>query len=575
MNKLVSILSLLYCSLSFGQYANDWIDYSQKYYSFKIWEDGVYQIDYNTIAIAGLPVSSINPDNFQLFAFESEQQILVEDGNDGSFDPGDFILFYGRKNTIWMDTLMYDTPEHVANEFYPHYSDTINYFLTWNNSTSNARVIEETDINFPSYTPVPYLIKSNHVENHNSYQLGLRISGMSYSTYTEGEGWSGVSVNSSAGTNYIDVNIPTSNCYGGPGAPAVQVNAVSMGASDAAIVSNGNHHLRLQYGAANTTVIDTIFTGYQLNKLSFNLPLASVGASTTKIRHQLVNDLGVASDYQSVTSVEIVYPHSTNMGGVSYFKGDVEHNTAEPKSRFDLMNFSSANPMGMVVSGQNRLIPVVNNAGTYQAIIPNDGTGLNQEVVFFDQSDIQNIVTLSAINGTGDFQDFSAMSFEDAYIIVSGGNLMGAANDYSLYRQSPAGGGYTVALLDEQELTMQFGGGVNKHPFGIRNFVKYAYENTAVKPNHLFLIGKGIREANESVAAQGGTRQNATSYNECIVPAMGFPTSDNVLTANLSGNNLSPLIPTGRLAAKSPAEVTIYLNKMIEYEANQDPEFNL
>jgi len=55
------------------------------------------------------------------------------------------------------------------------------------------------------------------------------------------------------------------------------------------------------------------------------------------------------------------------------------------------------------------------------------------------------------------------------------------------------------------------------------------------------------------------------------VPALGYPTSDVILTSNLSGNGWEPLIPTGRLAAKSNAEVTVYLNKMIEYELAQDP----
>ena len=49
-------MTFFWCSVSIGQYANDWIDYSQKYYSFKIWQDGVYQIDHATMSAAGIPV---------------------------------------------------------------------------------------------------------------------------------------------------------------------------------------------------------------------------------------------------------------------------------------------------------------------------------------------------------------------------------------------------------------------------------------------------------------------------------------------------------------------------------------
>ena len=136
MNKLVIILSLLFSSIAFSQQSNDWIDYSQKYYSFKVWEDGIYKIDYFALTASGVPVSSFSSDNLQLFAFEKEQDLYIEDGNDGSIDPGDYILFYGQKNTIWMDSIMYGGAENVGNEYYPHFNDTINYFL--NNSKSNG-----------------------------------------------------------------------------------------------------------------------------------------------------------------------------------------------------------------------------------------------------------------------------------------------------------------------------------------------------------------------------------------------------------------------------------------------------
>ena len=95
-------------------------------------------------------------------------------------------------------------------------------------------------------------------------------------------------------------------------------------------------------------------------------------------------------------------------------------------------------------------------------------------------------------------------------------------------------------------------------------------KNATNKPQYLFLLGKGIREGNESVTAPLGTRQNNQSYQENIVPAYGFPASDNVLTSTLSGNGLEPLIPTGRLAAKNDQEVDMYLSKVQEYEAAQD-----
>ena len=63
MKKLLLGLSLIYSCLGFSQYGNEWIDYGQKYYSFKVPQDGIYKLDYNllTSANVSIPVSTINP----------------------------------------------------------------------------------------------------------------------------------------------------------------------------------------------------------------------------------------------------------------------------------------------------------------------------------------------------------------------------------------------------------------------------------------------------------------------------------------------------------------------------------
>jgi len=571
MNKLIVMISLLWCTLVQGQYANDWIDYSQKYYSFQVWQDGIYRIDYNLLSTSGVPVGTIAPDDFQIVGFEKEQDIFVEDGGDGSFDSGDYILFYAKKNTTWLDSLMYESSDLVANKYYPHYNDTITYFLSWNGSTSNARMQEETAVDFWSYLIQPYFLKTNFIEHHSKYLEGHKISGMSYTHYVDGEGWFGNSVNSTNAVNYLDDFVPTPYAYTGLGAPLAKGEAVSGSASDAQVLSLYNHHLQLQYSTSNILLKDTIFKGYQKTSLLFEIPPSNLGAGTTKIRHQLINDLGVATDYQAVSFVELTYPHETNLENSNYYELTIPYNSSESKSRYDFVNFNSLNPIAFTLDGGVKRIPVVETAGVYQVLVPNLTSSMDQRFLILDESSIVDVSGLEAVNGTGTFTNYGSMTYEDAYFIITGDVLMSSANDYKTYRESSAGGSYYVVLANEKELSLQFGGGVPKHPFGIRNFVKYAYESATIKPNNMFLIGKGIREANESISTQFGTRQNTSSYANSIVPVLGYPTSDNILTSNLSGNGWEPLIPTGRLAAKSNAEVTVYLNKMIEYELAQDP----
>ena len=168
-------------------------------------------------------MSLINPSNFQVFGFEKEQPILVEDGGDASFDSGDFILFYAQENTTWLDSILYDVPNDVSNRYYPHYNDTITYFLTWNNLTDNNRISVESDISFSNYSANDFIYKKSIKEFHNYYAQGRKIEAVTLSSYTKGEGWSSNPVNALNSINYIDAYLSTPFAYTGSGVPNVMV----------------------------------------------------------------------------------------------------------------------------------------------------------------------------------------------------------------------------------------------------------------------------------------------------------------------------------------------------------------
>src|SRR5690606_14894138 len=134
--------------------------------------------------------------------------------------------------------------------------------------------------------------------------------------------------------------------------------AVSSGASDAVLSGGINHHLLLQYRSSNTILVDTTFSGYQKNKLTFNINPSTLESATTRFRHQVPNDLGVAADYQAVAFVEITYPHTPNLEGTTLFKMKIPFNTLESKTRYDFVSFSSTMPWAFSLTGQMRKIPV-------------------------------------------------------------------------------------------------------------------------------------------------------------------------------------------------------------------------
>ena len=570
MRLVFSLILSLSIVIANAQYGNEWIDYNQNYYSFKIAQNGVYKIDYNALNSAGFPISSTPTQHFQLWGFEQEQALFIEDGGDNSFDPGDYLLFYGKANTTWLDSLLYEDPNDVPNKYYPHYNDTITYFLTIHQSTQNKRILSETDVNYAGIPANPYVLQTSFQVHNSLYVEGYKNYGLSLSQYVNAEGWSSNRVNALATNNFINSIVSTNKAYTGPNAPAVRGIAVSSGASNAAISNSGNHHVQLKNMTSNGILADLIFTGYQKNNFTFTFPVSEIGTPTTNIQHEFINDLGVASDQQVVHFVELTYPRQPNLSSFPYFECEIL-NGSGTKSHYAFSNLAATNPFAIVIDGNTtKKIPVVMASGLFHIIAPNSVSG-SQKLIIGDETSIISLNNIQPVNGNGIFTNYPNLNYENASILVSHQQLWASAQNYKSYRESNVGGNYNTLLIDIDELCLQFGGGVPKHILGLRRFQHLAYNSATVKPNHIFLIGKAVREATEGVASGGGMRNSAASYAKCLIPSYGYPASDVLISYNLENNPLSPLIPIGRLAATSNTEVDKYLEKVKLFELAQDP----
>ncbi len=576
--KLYIALSILLFSYnnSFSQvYGNEWINYNQSYYSFKIVNSGVYKLDYSTLTSAGIPVSTFQSQNIQIFGREKEIPLHIIDNGDNSIDAGDFILFYAERNDGWLDSTIYLDPETIGNPAYSLYNDTIEYFFTWNNSTSNLRYSIETDVDFANYSSIEsYILSTFEFNYNNGYQEGVRSSQNSSSFYMPGEGWGTGSVNGVPSGYTLNLSATTPAPYSGSGAPNVVFKGLSSSSSNANYSGMGNHHLRWEIGTSNPYVADTVFTGYQQIKISkeFSTSLLSNGA--TPITWRIINDQGALTDFQALNYYSITYPRTTNFLGSTKFNFDVINNV-QGKIRIDATNVGASNPMLFVHGDTPRIVPFVNYGGGRSALIPNSGNGLNQKVIYIDSSQIASISSLKPVNGNGTFTNFLnlPLGIEQALIFIYHPKLEASTLLYEAHRTSPAGGSYNVLMANINELYQQFGGGIEKHINGVRRFSHFIYNNATQKPVGLFLVGKGIREAeyNSTLSDGPGTRKNSLRFHESLIPSFGQPSSDLGITANLTGSQWAPLMPTGRISARSNAELEDYLNKIIAYDLNQNP----
>lgn len=567
--RLTILLLLLLSPISLlaQPFGNEWINYSQSYYKFQVWEDGIYRIDYDALNNANVPLSSFSSSNIQLFGKEQEIPIHIEDGGDDTMNPGDYILFYAERNDGWLDSSMYDNPNNIGNAGYSLYNDTLTYFFTWNTSTNNLRFTVETDVNFGAYSNVAdYITYNATVFGDDDYYEGVRTTYVSSSFYTRGEGWGNYRRDGVAAGYTPDVlNPSTPFPYTGPGAPDATFTGRSVSANSL------DHHLIWEFGTSNTPIYNNIWTGYDQAKCDATISPTLISNGNTPITMRIVDDLGAATDYQAFQYLNLEYARELNFNGDNELTFHVS-NDPQGKIRLDFSNVGTSNVVAMVFGDTPRMVPFATNSTFYSTLIPNSTSGGDQMVVVKDVSLINDITSITSIkaNGNTTFTDYSVIP-DSAILMVYHSSLENASIAYRDYRSSV---GMNPYLADVDELYLQFGGGIPKHIYGIRRFAYYAYTNSNQKPRALFLMGKGIREANiNQTSFDGqGTRKNPAIYAMSLIPSYGQPSSDAAITAGLTGpSDWRPLIPTGRISVRTNQELQDYLDKVVVYENEQDP----
>jgi hypothetical protein len=578
MRLLIVFISVVLTSITLWAqpYGNEWVNHNQKYYQFPIVADGVYRITHQSLLDAGIPINSITANQLQVFGKQKEIPLFVKDNGDNTINTGDYIEFYAEKNTGWLDSLLYDQPTDLGNPAYSLYNDTLYYFLTWTTGPTK-RYLDETDVNFSIYSSSPYVLVKSEVDFNSQYYGGYSAYSSYSSFFSPGEGWGGPNYNGAS--NYsLTVPLLTPNVYNGAGAPDVKFHAKSNANSNAAYTGTGNHHLRWEIGSSNLMLFDEVFTGFRQTVVNTTLPANILSSGTTNASFKIIGDQGAATDYQSLSYVSLKYPRIPNTNA-SFVNWEVVNAASQAKSRIDINGANFTNPSAYVTGGNvSRKIPFVENSGVWQGLIPNTMNGSNQRLIIYSESEISNVPVLKAVNGTGDFTDYSLLNLEAAYILLYNKSMQTSAGQYASYRSSVNGGNYNVVMCEINDAWLQYGGGVPKHILGSRRAINHIYNLSTEKPFALFIAGKGISEASDPNTGSGSSvRKNSTVSALNVVPSYGNPSSDLCITAKWNGStSFTPAIPTGRIAAKNNADLNIYLNKIQIYEAaqNQNAVYN-
>ncbi len=509
-------------------YGNEWIDYEQSYFKIKIAEDGIYRIPYEVLIQAGIPADEIELDAYTIYWMGKRQKIFVS-GSSSTLGTGDFLAFYGEKNRSQLDRHLFTDPdEQMLNPEYSLHTDTAVYFLTWSAGPHPRFDPIENDLSGNLPNAHPWYLHRELLSFHDRHFKPLVSSqGVRLSTYVEGEGFA-----TAEGTQH-EFSVPVSALAAG-GPPATlrfrltgntQVHNVTVNWNNQPIsnlVFAGSNHL------GGAPLIDTVLE--VVPQLGDNTWVASSSSGTDRI---------------SIGTIELQYPRAFQFAGQSSFAIDLAD--ARDRQYLELSGLNpSENYFAYDLNGGFR-IPLAFAGNTARLLLP---AGPNdRRILISSAASIQFINTLH--NASLEPLDQSSAQ----YLLISNQRLFDDGSgtnwvqEYATYRQSEIGGSYQTQIIEIQQLVDQFAYGVAMHPFSIKNFSNYIAKNWS-DPQFIFLVGKGLEYA------EARTHQETYEY----LPVYGIPGSDNILTSRHQSS--VPLVPVGRLAARTPTQISIYLDKI-------------
>lgn len=540
MNRLLVIVLILFAVPAKSQFGLEWIDFNQSYYKIQIANTDFYRVTQAELATAGFPVSSVQASRIQLFRRGVEVAINVNANPDGTVN---YLEFYGEGIDGTGDAALYDSGDQ-PHALFNLFSDTAAYFLTYKLiSESGKRIAFSSDQDATGLTPEPFHIAEETLIYSSRYATGIRFgtqAAFTLSKYDGGEGWTGPL--QGKGT-FTDHDFVLANRTSGQDPTCDFVLSGGNSLNHRAVVSAGPNSSSL------TTIGATEFNGWGYISDSFSVPEANIGAGGELTLQVLTEGFVGATDFFSVAYMRVNYAQDLTMTTTEN-KVFTLDDPVGPKAYLQIGTTDAAGTSIYDINDPTTAIRIAsaNFSDRLDAVIPNVNSGHK----------------ILAVTNPATVSDIQAVNLTDPglvgknYLILTHPSLRTSGdpvNDYKIYRESATGGSYNVAIHEIQDIYDIFNYG-DPSPLGIRNYIQYAESISDI--DYIFIIGKGFTPDHAYY------RGIQTDVN---IPTFGLPGSDLMYTLGINSTPESPGIPIGRLNAFAAADVTAYLNKVIEMEA--------
>lgn len=517
-------------------------------YRVTVKDDGLYSMSYDFLQQAGLPVDTLKPATLRMYFMGQEIPIQVLGEEDGQFNTGDQIVFYGRN----VDTLFYEGL-FASNK----YVNELVYFLAYGSGINGLRM---ATVDGTPAGATPQTVTLAHILNETNYWY---FSQYPPQPISGGDHFFGQWIQARR-NRVASFNVPFS---------AANVDNTRAGHLEMTFqgYADGPHYIRLYL---NNTQIYSGTDGWKdFGDHAVSIPITPGlfinGSNIIKV--DLVNLMERSYDKIYINWTQIDFPRQLVAQGDNLSIRSVPTGTWT----FAASGFSS-NDVGIYdVSDPFNVRRIINGTGT-AASIPNGpqeaaagitfqaATTPNSQFFLGTPSSRKTPTGIQAVTSKTSAQtpeEILRPTNHYDYIIITHGDFWDQILPLANYRSLL----YDVALIDVQTIYDRFGGGMMSAE-AIRDFLGYARSNwSGAAPEMVLLVGDGAVDMRNYQFVTPPTF--IPPFLVAVDPYLGETASDNRFVM-LEGNDILPDMAIGRFPAATPADVTAMVQKTIDYETS-------
>jgi hypothetical protein len=513
------------------------------WYRLTVTADGMYRLDAAYLTSLGINIGALDPRTIRIYGGDgrmlaenpltprpsdlTENAIQVIGEDDGRFDAGDAVVFYGTGTTTWA----YDRTARVHSHATHLYGSGNMYWLTFGGA-SGLRMQDLPSVSDPADVVPAHFADFALVEEERANLLG------------SGREWYGQSIN--------------------PGSSFTHVLSVP------GIVAGQPVRYRARL-AARTNVLST-FTLRERADIIGAVSIVQVNLAND-YQYARANQLDASivpavADGQS--QVNAALGPSTALGS-----GWIDWLEVHYRRRFEpsggALRFRSPDTAGVVeyrLEGFTSL-PVVYDVSTPGAV--RRITGITGTGAFRAAQTAGSVAEYWAVTAGGyrtpagavrmPNQNLRGLTEGADFIIITTREFRAQAERLAAHRRLPEYGGLRTVIVEPDTIYNEFSHGV-PDVAAIRDFLKYAYESWTPRPEYVLFFGGASYDYRGHLGRQSSYVPTWQSQ-ESLYDLTSYCTDD--FFVKFGAGDL-PWMVSGRISSRTPSEAVTVVDKLIAYD---------